>query len=554
MNFMRSTMHAGLLCLLSWLLALHGTATAQQKDNAFEIAKNLDIFATLFKELNTYYVDDINANRLMQKAIDAMLSDLDPYTNYISEDRIEDYRTMTTGRYAGIGATIRTQEGKCVIVLPYEGSPAQRAGLKIGDQITSINGVSTAGKSSDEISTLLKGQSGTPVEIEILRPTTGERKTFSIKREEIHISNVPYFGMLNEQVGYIQLSDFTMGASEEVRAAMDSLKRAGAQAFIIDLRNNPGGLLSEAINIVNLFVPKNELVVSTKGKISEWNKEYYTLNAPYDLESPLVVLVNNRSASASEIVAGALQDYDRAILIGQRTFGKGLVQVTRPLSYNAQLKVTIAKYYIPSGRCIQAIDYSVHNADGSLYRIPDSLRRSFKTRAGRMVFDGAGLEPDIVVPADSLPEICNYLLQNYYIFNYGVDYAARHTLGKEITLPPEVLEDFIQWLDKQNFHYATSHEEYVSVLEQQLKETPDLYASVAEDLSRLKKKLKTDHRQLIRQHKTCVLELIEDELYKHVYFEKAEALASFDTDREIQKAIELLRDEQKYSFILGRSD
>lgn len=552
MNFMRSCMQASLLWLLSWCIFL--PATAQQKDNAFEIAKNLDIFASLFKEVNTYYVDEVNANRLMQKAIDAMLSELDPYTNYISEDRIEDYRTMTTGRYAGIGATIRTQNNKCVIVLPYSDSPAQKAGLQIGDQIMAINGVSTEGKSSDEISTLLKGQSGTPVELQILRPSTGEQKTISITREEIRISNVPYFGMLNERVGYIQLSDFTMGASEEVRAAMDSLKKAGAQAFILDLRNNPGGLLSEAVNIVNLFVPKGELVVSTKGKISEWNKEYFTLNAPYDLESPLAILVNNRSASASEIVAGALQDYDRAILIGQRTFGKGLVQITRPLSYNAQLKVTIAKYYIPSGRCIQAIDYSVHNADGSLYRIPDSLRRSFKTRAGRMVFDGAGLEPDVVIPVDTLPEICNYLLQNYYIFDYGVDYAARYPLGKEIKLSPDILEDFTRWLDKQNFRYVTSHEEYVSVLEEQLKEEPEVYASVAEDLKALKSKLHIDYKKLIAKHKDCVLELIEDELYKHVYFEKAEALASFDTDREVQKALELLRDREKYDFILGRSD
>ncbi|NIK74136.1 carboxyl-terminal processing protease [Thermonema lapsum] len=552
MNFMHSCMRASLLGLVLWYAFF--PATAQQKDNAFEIAKNLDIFATLFKEVNTYYVDEVNVNRLMQKAIDAMLSDLDPYTNYISEDRIEDYRTMTTGRYAGIGATIRTQEGKCVIVLPYSGSPAQKAGLKIGDQIVAINGVPTEGKNSDEVSTLLKGQSGTSVELEILRPVTGERKTISITREEIRVSNVPYFGMLNKQVGYIQLSDFTMGASEEVRAAMDSLKKAGARAFILDLRNNPGGLLSEAINVVNLFIPKSELVVSTKGKISEWNKEYFTLNAPYDLESPLAILVNNRSASASEIVAGALQDYDRAILIGQRTFGKGLVQVTRPLSYNAQLKITIAKYYIPSGRCIQAIDYSVHNADGSLYRIPDSLRRSFKTRAGRVVFDGAGLEPDIVIPVDTLPEICNYLLQNYYIFNYGVDYAARHTLGQEIKLTSAVLEEFIAWLEKRKFRYTTSHEEYVSILENQLKEAPEIYASVASDLKSLKSKLQTDYRQLIAKHKDCVLELIEDELYKHVYFEKAEALASFDTDREVQKALELLTDTEKYAFILGRSD
>jgi carboxyl-terminal processing protease len=545
-------MRASLLGLVLWYAFF--PATAQQKDNAFEIAKNLDIFATLFKEVNTYYVDEVNVNRLMQKAIDAMLSDLDPYTNYISEDRIEDYRTMTTGRYAGIGATIRTQEGKCVIVLPYSGSPAQKAGLKIGDQIVAINGVPTQGKNSDEVSTLLKGQSGTSVELEILRPVTGERKTISIKREEIRVSNVPYFGMLNEQVGYIQLSDFTMGASEEVRAAMDSLKKAGARAFILDLRNNPGGLLSEAINVVNLFIPKSELVVSTKGKISEWNKEYFTLNAPYDLESPLAILVNNRSASASEIVAGALQDYDRAILIGQRTFGKGLVQITRPLSYNAQLKITIAKYYIPSGRCIQAIDYSIHNADGSLYRIPDSLRRSFKTRAGRVVFDGAGLEPDILIPVDTLPEICNYLLQNYYIFNYGVDYAARHTLGQEIKLTSAVLEEFIAWLEKRKFRYTTSHEEYVSILENQLKEAPEIYASVASDLKSLKSKLQSDYRQLIAKHKDCVLELIEDELYKHVYFEKAEALASFDTDREVQKALELLTDTEKYAFILGRSD
>lgn len=531
------------------------TTKKDPQEHSFEIAKNLDIFATLFKEINTYYVDDIKPTELMQKAIEALLSELDPYTNYISEDRIEDYRTMTTGRYAGIGINIRKQDGNVVVTLPFEKSPARQAGLQIGDRILRINGVGLADKSTDEITALLKGQANSLVSLEVYRPTSGQTFTLNIVRKEIKLGNVPYYGMVDEHIGYIQLVDFTMGAADEVRQAMEALKKEGATAFILDLRNNPGGLLSEAVSIVNLFIPKNELVVYTRGRLTEWNKEYRTLVNPFDLHSPVVVLVNQRSASASEIVAGALQDYDRAVLVGQRTFGKGLLQVTRPLSYNAQLKITIAKYFIPSGRCIQAIDYSTHLQDGSFYRIPDSLRRAFRTRLGRLVYDGAGLEPDLVLPPESNAEICNYLLHNHYFFDYAVSYAALHPLSPGWQPDHQLLEDFLGWLESKGFDYQNSSEQYLAAWEEQLlQDDQSLYDSIADDLRRLRQKIRQDYRKLIRQHKECILEHIEAELLKHIYFEKAEAIARFDDDAALLKAKELLQKPELYKAVLAKDN
>ena len=332
----------------------------------FEITKNLDIFATLYKEVNTYYVEDVDPNQLIKTGIDAMLESLDPYTNYIPEDDIEDYRTMTTGQYGGIGALIGTRNGKNMIIMPYEGFPAHNAGLKIGDEIIMVDGINVKEKAYTDISKLLRGQAKSTLQISVRRYGSSELVEVKMSREKITIDNVPYFGLVDDGIGYIKLSDFTTNAGKEVKNAVVDLKEQGATQFILDLRGNPGGLLNEAVNVSNIFIPKGSEVVSTKGKMTDWNKTYKALNPPVDTEMPLVVLVSSSSASASEIVAGVVQDYDRGVLVGQKTFGKGLVQATRPLTYNSQLKITTAKYYIPSGRCIQAIDYTSRNEDGGL--------------------------------------------------------------------------------------------------------------------------------------------------------------------------------------------
>ena len=372
--------------------------TNDQKN--FEIAKNLDIYHTLFRELNLFYVDDIQPNKLVKTSIDQMLGSLDPYTNYIPEDQIEDFRFMTTGEYAGIGALISKQNGKILIAEPYEGFPAQKFGLKAGDEILEVEGKSTEKMNTEDVSNLLKGPANKPVKIKLLR--YGNKKPFEVDvvREKISIAAVPYFGMLNEKTAYIALSNFTANCSQEVKNAFIELQAKKPEALVLDLRSNPGGLLEEAVQTVNLFVPKGSIIVSTKGKVKEWDKTYKAMSNPIDTTIKIAVLVNRNSASASEIVAGAFQDLDRGIVVGSRTFGKGLVQTTRDLSYGTKLKITTAKYYIPSGRCIQALDYTHRNEDGSVGHIPDSLITEFSTKTGRKVYDGGGVASDLKFDGD----------------------------------------------------------------------------------------------------------------------------------------------------------
>jgi carboxyl-terminal processing protease len=424
----------------------------------FEIAKNLDIFATLFKEVNTYYVDEINPNKLMRTGIEAMLESLDPYTNYIHEDDIEDYRTMTTNQYGGIGALIGRNNDKNLIIMPYEGFPAEKKGLKIGDELIEVDGVDVRDKNTSEISKLLKGQANTEVELTILRYGVDKPMKFNLKREKITIDNVPYAGMVTEDVGYIKLTDFTTSAGKEVSRALEKLKEEGATKVILDLRDNPGGLLNEAVNVTNVFIPRGQEVVSTKGKMTDWNKTYRALNNPVDTDIPLAVLTNSRSASASEIVSGTIQDYDRGVLVGTKTFGKGLVQATRPLSYNSQLKVTTAKYYIPSGRCIQAINYGERNEDGSVKRIPDSLKVEFETRNGRPVYDGGGIDPDVVVEDKNLAPITLSLMSKGLLFDYATQYYYTHPSidqARNFMLTDQEFEKFIVWLQDKDYDYTT---------------------------------------------------------------------------------------------------
>ena len=373
---------------IKWLVVLTVflvVVVAAQKpaEKYFDIAKSLDIFATLFKEVNAYYVDEVEPQKLIRHGIEGMLESLDPYTDYIPEDELESFQITTTGQYGGIGALIGIVNKKIVVTHPYKNFPAYRSGIRVGDEIISINGKNVQSKNPTEISALLKGNPKTTLELKVRRAGKSETVTHQLTREKISITNLSFSGLVEPDIGYIRLDDFTPGAAREVSEAVLDLKQKGAKKIILDLRNNPGGLLHEAVNIVSLFIDKDLEVVSTKGKVEEWNKTYKTLNKPIDKKIAMVILVGEGSASASEIVAGALQDYDRAVLIGQRTFGKGLVQTTRPLAYNSQLKVTTAKYYIPSGRCIQALDYTHRKDDGTVERFADSLKTEYKTKGGR---------------------------------------------------------------------------------------------------------------------------------------------------------------------------
>jgi carboxyl-terminal processing protease len=524
------------------------------KDNSFEIAKNIDIFATMYKEVNNYYVDELNPNKIMRTGIDAMLKSLDPYTVFISEDQIEDYRTMTTGEYGGIGATVGTRNGKTLIIMPFENSPARKSGLKIGDEILQINEVKTQGKNQNDIGRLLKGQPGTEVELVIKRYGATQTEKIKIKRERIKVNNVPFSDLVAEGVGYIQLTEFTQGASESIRKALEDLKSKGAKSIILDLRGNPGGLLHEAVNICNLFLNKDLDIVFTKGKIAEWNKTYKSLRPAVDTEIPLVVLANGRSASASEIVSGVIQDYDRGVLLGQRTFGKGLVQSTRPLSYNSQVKITVAKYYIPSGRCIQAIDYSHKDDEGKASKIPDSLRRAFKTKAGRVVYDGAGLEPDVVVEKENLSPIAQSLVNKNLIFEYANEYALKNASikpAKEFKLTDTEYQAFVNWVKTKDYAYTTEAEKsYQNLVEAAKKDKT--YDQIQNDLNALKNKISKNKEADLITFKNEIKELLEEEICARYYFEKGQIEARFDNDKELQEAIKILQNPERYKKILGK--
>lgn len=428
-------------------------------DRYFEIAKNLDIFATMFKELNAYYVDEINPNKAMRLSIESMLKQLDPYTNFYPEDDIEDYMTMATGKYNGIGATVSHQNNKHLVVMIYEGSPADKAGLKIGDEILKIDGVDVVSRKDVDMSRLMKGQTGTTVKMQIKRYGQNSPVDLTVGRDIVKTLNVPHSGMINNEVGYIQLTDFTATAAKEVKNAFTDLKAQGMKKLIFDLRGNPGGLLNMSVEICNIFLPKDQLIVETRGKVAEWNKKFNSLENPMDTEMPIVVLINSSSASASEIVSGTLQDYDRAVILGQRSFGKGLVQTTRDLTYNTKMKITTAKYYIPSGRCIQALDYTHRNPDGSVGRVPDSLKTAFKTKNGRTVYDGGGVDPDIKTEVPQMASVTTNLLLKNVIFDYATKYYFEHINDKpqeKFSLKDSDYQDFTNWLKTRNFTYATS--------------------------------------------------------------------------------------------------
>ncbi len=546
-----------------WVVVIPVLATAiilfsytSPGERYFEIAKNLDIFATMFKEVNAYYVDEVNPNTFMKAGIDAMLASLDPYTNYIPEDDIEDYRFMTTNQYGGIGAVIGRYNNVNRVIMPYEGFPAYEGGLKIGDELIQVDGVDVTDKNTSEISKLLKGQANTEVTIQVKRYGVDEPITLNLTREKITIDNVPYYGFVSDGIGYIKLSDFTTSAGKEVSKALEKLKEEGATKIILDLRENPGGLLNEAVNVTNIFIPRGKEIVSTKGKVSDWNKTYSGLNNPIDTEIPLVVLTDQRSASASEIVSGTMQDYDRGVLVGKKTFGKGLVQATRPLSYNSQLKVTTAKYYIPSGRCIQAINYNERNEDGSVKRIPDSLKVEFQTQNGRVVYDGGGIDPDIAVDQSKLAPITISLISKGLIFNYATQYFYAHeSIGTaaDFRLTDEEFDEFITWLDDKDYDYTTRVEKTLDDLIKLSKEEK-FNGMVEETITELKKEIKHNKEKDLIKFQDEIRSTLEEDIVSRYYLSKGLLEASFDDDLQLQEAIQVLNDSDRYNQLLAKTN
>jgi len=524
------------------------------RDDYFEISKNLDIFTTLFREINLYYVDDVKPGELIKTGIDAMLESLDPYTNFIPEDDIEDARFMTTGQYGGIGALIRTKDDYIVISEPYEDAPAAKAGLMAGDVILEVEGKSTKGKSTSDVVKFLKGTPNTPVKILIQRPGTEKPIEKTITREEIKVKNVPYFGMIDDKIGLIKLTGFTEDAGREVRDALTKLKEnPSLEGVVLDLRGNPGGLLREAINIVNVFVDKGIDIVSTKGKVKEWDKTYKSMNNPVDLTLPVAVLVNRSSASAAEIVSGSLQDLDRAVVIGQRSFGKGLVQTSRPLTYNTQIKITTSKYYIPSGRCIQAKDYSHRNEDGSVGMVPDSLIREFKTRNGRKVYDGGGVNPDVSLPMQEFAPVTRAIAGENVLFDFATDYRLKNPeiqAAKTFRVDETIFEAFVKYIGDKEIKYETESEELLGKLKEAA-EKEKYFESVQQEYNALKEKMLRDKKADIQKAKTEISELLSDEIVSRYYYQRGRIENSFAKDEELRKAVEILKNKSFYDDILA---
>lgn len=518
-----------------------GFSTLRNKD--LELVKNLDIYYTLFQELNMFYVDETDPEKLVSTSIDAMLSSLDPYTTYIPESDMDDFRFQTTGEYGGIGSLIRRSGSSVMIAEPYDGFPAAKAGIRAGDKILKVDGVNTQDMPIESVSDKLKGKPGTELVLSVERYGEEKPMNFSLVREKISIKNVPYYGMLDQYTGYIYISNFTSGAGKEVEEAYRSLKEDhDLKSLVLDLRANPGGLLIEAVRICNLFVDKGELIVSTRGKMEQWDSDYSTTKAPLDTEIPIVVMVNRGSASASEIVAGALQDLDRAVVVGQRTFGKGLVQTSRPLNYNAQLKVTTAKYYIPSGRCIQALDYSHRNEDGSVGFIPDSLISKYTTRNGRLVYDGGGIQPDFDVVPEPYSEITVQLFTQSMFFDFATRY---HNTVEQISSPEKfsLSEDdydlFKAFIQEQNFDFKTASEKAFDDLLQKAKREK-YYSLAEEEFAALEEKLVHNNLQDLETFENEIRQVLREEIVGRYYYRAGRIMSQTRDDVQLGKALEIV--------------
>jgi carboxyl-terminal processing protease len=528
-----------------------------QTDKYFEISKNLEIYSNVFKELNQYYVDPIEPGKMVKTGVDAMLNNLDPYTNLITEADAEDYELQTTGKYSGIGVSTRIKDGEIIIAELYENGPVAKAGIKPGDIVVSIDGQKVKDKDADNIGMLMRGAPGTTMKLVVRNPITQKEEAKTITREEIKLSSVPYASLVGDQnnIAYVNLTQFTPNCARDVRNALDSLKKAqpALKGVVLDLRGNPGGLLDEAVNVCNLFIDKGQLVVSTKGKNKEWEKQFKTSGTPWDLEIPLAVLVNHGSASASEIVAGTTQDLDRGVIVGTRSFGKGLVQNVRPLGYNTRLKITTAKYYTPSGRCIQALDYSHRNDDGSVSSVPDSLKKTFKTRIGRTVYDGGGVEPDVKMDDVELSPLAISLLTNNFIFDYATQYYYNHPAiaqPADFVLSENDFTAFEKWLGNKDYSYKSESEQLLAGLKETA-EKEKYFDNVKNEYNALAAKLSHDKKQDLIKNKKEVMTLLANEIVSRYYFQRGRVINKMrNDDKELQKALQLLSDTKNYKSLL----
>lgn len=526
-------------------------------DKYFQLSKNMDVFASLYKEVNTYYVDDVEPSKLMRNCIDGMLKTLDPFTNYYSQSQIENARIQQGGKFGGIGIEIEVMNNYPVVTAVWKDQPADKAGIKTGDIIMSIDGSTTQDRKKEDIEKFLIGEPKSRVLLQIERKATlldTKLLNLNLSREEIQETNVPFFGMVSPEVGCIKLKIFNENAGSDVKDAFDSLKRSNhdMKGVILDLRGNPGGLLVEAVNIVNIFIEKDKLVVTTKGKVEEWNNTFKTKADAIDLKIPVVVLTNSTSASASEIVSGSLQDYDRAVVVGQKTYGKGLVQVTKPLSYNTMLKVTTAKYYIPSGRCIQALNYAEKNEDGSVKRIPDSLKVEFKTQAGRKVWDGGGVDPDVLMPKPEHSKVADELYEQHLVFDFVTAYTLqRNNIEDPATfkLTDKDYNDFVAYVKSKNFTYKTDSEVKLDKLKEVA--TDEKYFDAFKgNYESLKKKLANDKEQDLVKYKTEIVTVLENEIVGRYYYAYGKVKKSYQNDPEVAKAIELLNKPEQMKELL----
>ena len=522
-----------------------------QENKDFKLTKNLDIYISLFRELNAFYVDEIDPEKLVTRSINSMLATLDPYTVYYPEEETGDLDFMTTGKYGGFGSLIRKSGDYILVTNVYQGFPADRSGIRPGDLMISIDGTSLKGVSSDKASNMLKGEPGTEAEIIIRR--NGQDIPKKLRRERIAISAVPYYGMVDENTGYIRFTNFTQNCIAEVREALIDLRdKQGAEDLILDLRSNPGGLVTEAAEIVNLFVKPGQEVVSTRGRAKQYDAVFRTNKTPVAPDMPVVVLINRSSASASEIVAGALQDLDRGVIVGERAYGKGLVQVARPLSYKAQVKMTTAKYYIPSGRCIQAVDFSNRNEDGSVGFIPDSLTKTFKTKNGRPVKDGGGIIPDVAVPSDMLNRFTSELFVQNMIFDFATEYYWSHPqppVLDSLKIRAEDLDQFKNFLKERSFSYRTDSESILGELSRTAMEE-GLYDANREAIEKLKTGLSHTLDREMALYLTDVTELIESELAGRYFYDWGTVEYSVSRDAQIRKAVEIAGDRAKYASLL----
>ena len=522
------------------------------QSNGFEVIKNLELMDQIYQHLEMYYVDDAQVGKLSKVAIDAMLKELDPYTVYYHESNIEDYKLMTTGQYGGIGALIRKIGEYTYIAEPYEGNPAQKAGIMAGDKIISIDGKPMVGLSSDDVSTSLKGPKGTSILVEVERGS--EKKKISITRDEIKLPDVPYSGMINENIGYIKLSSFTQTAASDVKTAFSDLKSKGMKQLVLDLRGNGGGLLIEAVKIVNMFVKKDQTVVTTKGRVAEENRTYKTLENPIDLEIPLAVLIDEGSASASEIVAGSLQDLDRAVIIGNTSYGKGLVQRTYDLNYGSKVKLTIAKYYTPSGRCVQRLEYYDKEEGEKPKEIADSLLKIFKTVNGRDVIDGRGIEPDIKVEEKDLSRLTATIYANNLLFNFATKYHSEHTTIPEagkFELTDVEYDTFKAYVLKEDFSYSTASEEVLKKMKKTA-EDEGFYEDSKLEYEALMAKVVPSKERDLNKFRNEIQSMLENEIVSRYYYQKGRAIDSFRTDDVLNKAKEILINASEYNTILKR--